>query len=150
MEKVYVVRHRHLVEGVPIRQIAREMGIERNTVRRYLRGAEPGVGKPRGVPGTPVLDAVKPRVEAILEDSQHWTAGKQRLTAARLHELLRSEGHDVGYTLVKQLVREWKRQRKEVFVRSCTSRATSARWISSRCSSISAACGARRTCSCCA
>ncbi|HWO26587.1 MAG TPA: hypothetical protein VNO30_47990, partial [Kofleriaceae bacterium] len=82
MEKVYVVRHRHhrhLVEGVPIRQIAREMGIERNTVRRYLRGAEPGVGKPRGVPGTPVLDAVKPRVEAILEDSQHWTAGKQRL-----------------------------------------------------------------------
>jgi DNA-binding transcriptional regulator LsrR (DeoR family) len=37
MEEVYVVRHRHLVEGVPIRQIAREMGIDRNTVRRYVR-----------------------------------------------------------------------------------------------------------------
>jgi len=116
MEEVYVVRHRHLVEGVPIRQLAREMGIDRKTIRRYLSGAEPEVGKPRGVPGTPVLDAVKPRAEALIKDSKRWTAAKQRLTAARLHELLRGEGHDVGYTLVKQIFREWKRQRKEVFV----------------------------------
>jgi hypothetical protein len=26
MEEVYVVRHRHLVEGVPIRRLSREMG----------------------------------------------------------------------------------------------------------------------------
>lgn len=116
MEEVYVVRHRHLVERIPIRRIAREMGIDRNTVRRYLRGAPAGEGKPRGVDGSPVHDAVKPRIEAILEDSKRWTGGKQRLTAARLHELLRGEGHRVGYTVVKDIVREWKRQRKEVFV----------------------------------
>ncbi|MBX3156767.1 MAG: IS21 family transposase [Deltaproteobacteria bacterium] len=116
MEEVYVVRHRHFVERTPIRQIAREMGIDRNTVRRYLRGAPAGVGKPRGVEGAPVHDAVRPRAEAILEDSKRWTAGKQRLTAARLHELLRGEGFDVGYTVVKDIVREWKRKRKEVFV----------------------------------
>jgi len=28
MEEVYVVRHRHFVDGVSIRQIAREMGID--------------------------------------------------------------------------------------------------------------------------
>ena len=116
MEEVYVVRHRHLVEGVPIRRLAREMGIDRNTVRRYLRGAPAGVGKPRGVPGSPVTEAVRPRALEILEDSKHWTAGKQRLTAARLYTMLSSEGFDVGYTVVKDLVREWKRQRKEVFV----------------------------------
>ena len=116
MEEVYVVRHRHLVEGVPIRRLAREMGISRNTIKRYLRGAPPGAGKPRGAPGAPVRDAVEPRVLEILEDSKRWTAGKQRLTAARLHELLRSEGHDVGYTVVKDIVAEWKRARKEVFV----------------------------------
>lgn len=116
MEEVYVVRHRHFVEGVSIRRLAREMGIQRNTIRRYLRGAQAGVGKPRGVPGAPVHDAVKPRAEEILEDSKRWTAGKQRLTAARLHELLLGEGHEVSYTVVKQIVREWKRQRKEVFV----------------------------------
>ena len=56
MEEVYVVRHRHLVGGIPIRRLAREMGISKNTIKRYLRGAPPGVGKPRGVPGAPVRD----------------------------------------------------------------------------------------------
>lgn len=116
MEEVYVVRHRHLVEGVPIRQIAREMGVDRNTVRRYLRGAPAGVGKPRGVVGTPVRATVEPRAIEILEDSKRWTAGKQRLTAARLYTMLVGEGHDVGYTVVKEIVREWRRRRKEVFV----------------------------------
>jgi hypothetical protein len=41
MEEVYVVRHRHLVERVPIRRLSREIGIPRNTIRRYLRGGEP-------------------------------------------------------------------------------------------------------------
>lgn len=116
MEEVYVVRHRHLVEGVPIRRLAREMGISKNTIKRYLRGAAPGVGKPRGVRGAPVRDAVESRTLELLEDSKRWTAGKQRLTAARLHTMLRSEGRHVGYTVVKDIVREWKRQRKEVFV----------------------------------
>jgi transposase len=116
MEEVYVVRHRHLVEGVPIRRLAREMGISRNTIKRYVRGAPPGIGKPRGVPGAPVRDAIKRRVEEILEDAKCWTGGKQRLTAARLHELLRGEGHRIGYTVVKELVHEWRRQRREVFV----------------------------------
>jgi transposase len=116
MEEVYVVRHRHLVEGVPIRQLAREMGIDRNTVRRYLRGAPAGVGKPRGIAGSPVHDAIKVRAKALLEESRRWTQGKQRLTAARLRALLVGEGLIVGYTTVKDIVREWKRQRQEVFV----------------------------------
>jgi transposase len=116
MEEVYVVRHRHLVEGVSIRRLAREMGIDRNTVRRYLRGAPPGVGKPRGLLGAPVRETVEPRAIEILEDSKRWTGGKQRLTAARLYTMLVGEGHDVGYTVVKQIVREWKRRKQEVFV----------------------------------
>lgn len=115
MEEVYVVRRRHFVDGVPIRRLARELGRSRKAIRRYLRGAEP-VGRPRGTPGAPVRDAVRPRIEEILEDSKRWTAGKQQLTAARLHEMLRGEGLVVGYTVVKQVVREWKRRRREVFV----------------------------------
>src|SRR5690606_34902910 len=50
------------------------------------------------------------------ESSPRWTGGKQRLTAARLHEMLVAEGHVVGETLVKATVAEWKRRRREVFV----------------------------------
>ena len=32
MDQVHVVRHKGLVEGRPIRQVARELGISRNTV----------------------------------------------------------------------------------------------------------------------
>lgn len=116
MDEAYVVRHKVLVEGVPIRRVVREMGISRNTVRRYVAGAPPGVGKPRGRPGKPVADAVRERVTAILEEAPRWTGGKQRLTAARLHELLRAEGYEVGETVVKELVREWRRRKREVFV----------------------------------
>jgi hypothetical protein len=62
-----------------------------------------------------VRDAVEPRVVEILEDSKRWTAAKQRLTAAR-HELLPGEGHDVGDTVVKEIVQDWKRARKDGFV----------------------------------
>ncbi|MCB9555209.1 MAG: IS21 family transposase [Deltaproteobacteria bacterium] len=104
-----------LVEGLSARQVAREMGLSRNTVRRYVAGAEPGVRKEPGR-ARPVFERVAKRIDAILEEAPRWTGGKQRLTAARLHQMLRVEGHQVGYTLVKQLVREWKRKRLEVFV----------------------------------
>jgi transposase len=55
-------------------------------------------------------------VQAILADSVRWTAGKQRLTATRLHALLVAEGKCVGVTVIKDAVAEWKRQRREVFV----------------------------------
>jgi transposase len=59
---------------------------------------------------------VAPRVEALLTAAPSFTGGKQRLTAVRLHRMLREEGLDVGETLVKDLVREWRRRRREVFV----------------------------------
>jgi len=49
-------------------------------------------------------------VQAVLVDSVRWTGGKQRLTATRLHELLVTEGHRVGVTVVKDAVAEWKRR----------------------------------------
>lgn len=115
VDQVHVVRHKVLVEGGGIRAVAREMGISRNTVRRYLEISEPvRVETTRRV--RPVRDKVVPRIEELLADSPRWTGGKQRLTAARLHEMLRAEGYRVGATVVKEAVAEWKRRRREVFV----------------------------------
>jgi hypothetical protein len=63
-----------------------------------------------------VWEKVAARIEALLTASAGWTAGKQQLTATRLHQLLVVEGHHVGITLVKEAVADWRRQRREVFV----------------------------------
>src|SRR5215203_5311135 len=114
MDQVHVIRHKVLVEKRSRRQVARELGISRLTVRKYLTQSAPGrrEAEPRV---RPVWTTVEARVAAILASSAQWTGGKQQLTATRLHQLLVGEGHQVGVTLVKEAVAEWKRQRREVF-----------------------------------
>jgi transposase len=115
MDQVHVVRHKVLVEGRSQRAVARELGLARVTVRKYLEQAV-AVRKPEAERRRPVWELVAPRFESLLTESAQWTGGKQQLTATRLHELLVAEGHRVGVTLVKAAVAEWKRQRREVFV----------------------------------
>ncbi len=115
MDQVHVIRHKVLVEGRSRRQVAKELGISRLTVRKYLEEAVP-VRKETTTRRRPVWDAVRERVDGLLAESGRWTGGKQQLTGTRLHELLVGEGHRVGVTLVKEAVAEWKRQRREVFV----------------------------------
>src|SRR5688500_10872919 len=115
VDQVHVVRHKVLVEGRSQRQVAKELGIARDTVRKCLTESIP-IRKEMQPRPRPVWEAVRARVETLLAESVRWTGGKQRLTATRLHELLVAEGQHVGVTLVKEAVAEWKRQRREVFV----------------------------------
>lgn len=87
MEGVYEIRHLVLAEGWGIRRAAREFGVSRNTMRRYLAGAEPGARKP-AERARPVFEGVRSRIDEILADSARWTQGKQRLTATQLHRML--------------------------------------------------------------
>ena len=67
MDQIYVVPHKVLVEGRSAREVAAELGISRNTVRRYVEGAEPG--RRPVARSAPALEAVRPRLEALLSDS---------------------------------------------------------------------------------
>jgi predicted transcriptional regulator len=63
-----VIRHTHFVEGMPIRRIAREMKMSRNTVRKYLLGdgepkCEDGQGR-----AAPVREGAASRIEGVLEE----------------------------------------------------------------------------------
>lgn len=115
MDHVHVIRHKVRVEGRSVRSVAREMGISRNTVKRYLDLPAPTRVEKAARPRPKWLD-VEPRFRALLEAAPQWTGGKQRLTGARLHAMLRAEGHVVGYTMVKEAYAEWRRQKREVFV----------------------------------
>jgi transposase len=59
---------------------------------------------------------VQPRLEELIAEWEPRTTGKQRITAMRLHRQLRTEGHQVGRTLVGDYWRERRRQRAEVYV----------------------------------
>jgi transposase len=115
MDEVHVIRHKVLVEGLSQRRVAREFGISRLTVRKYVEQAVP-VRQERGPRARPVWEKVGARLEEVLADAKRWTGGKQQLTATRLHELLVAAGYQVGVTLVRAAVAEWKRQRREVYV----------------------------------
>lgn len=115
MEQVHVIRHKVLVEGQSIRRVAREMGVSRNTVRKYLGQSEPvrREGSPRG---RPVWERVWARIERLLEEWAGRTTSKQRITGTRVHRQLVEEGLKVGVTTVRRVLREARRRKAEVYI----------------------------------
>ena len=115
MEQMHVIRHKVLIEGQSQRRVAREMGLSRNTVKKYLEVSEPKRLElnPRS---RPVLEEVKPRMDQLLEEWAGRVTAKQRLTGSRLHRELVQEGYQVGVTLVRDYLREVKRRKAEVFI----------------------------------
>ena len=91
MQTVHIIRPKVLVEGVSVQHVARELGLSRTTVYQYLEVSTPG-----RVEATPrrhhVLDAVSPRIDTLVAEWHSRTTAKQRLTGARIHRQLLSEG----------------------------------------------------------
>jgi transposase len=115
VDQVYMIRRGVLADGVGIRRVARELGVSRNTVRKYLGEAEPQRKSVKSW-ARPVFEAVIERLTALVEAWTPHTEGKQRLSAARLHQELRAEGFTVGRTLVPRIRRERRRRAAEVYV----------------------------------
>lgn len=97
-------------KGAPIRAIARDLSISRNTVRRYLRGErQPGEYRQSGQRRQPARDKIRSEVETLLTDEREaCTPRKQRLTAARVHRILEAKGLSVSAVTVRRLVAEIK------------------------------------------
>ena len=115
MDQVHVIRHKVLREGRSIRSTAREMGVSRNTVRKYLKQSEPMRREP-DPRVKPVLERVAPRIEELLEAWSSRTTPKQRITGSRVHQQLVEEGFAVSATTVRAYLREKRRQSAEVFI----------------------------------
>jgi transposase len=115
MDQVHVIRHKVLVEHKSVRSVAREMGLSRNTVSKYLTVPEPKRVVRRRKP-SPVTEIVGPRIEEILQEWTPRTTPKQRITGTRVHRQLVEEGYEVGITTVRDYLRERRRRKAEVFV----------------------------------
>ena len=110
------VRRAVMVEGKSIREVSREFGLHRDTVRKMLTYSVPPGYRRQTSPRRPKLELFTGVIDRILEDDLA-RPRKQRHTAKRIFERLRDEyGFDGGYTTVKDYVREHRRQTREMFV----------------------------------
>ena len=110
------VRRAVMVEGKSIREVSREFGLHRDTVRKMLAYSVPPGYRRQTPPRRPKLELFTGVIDRILEDDLA-RPRKQRHTAKRIFERLRDEyGFDGGYTTVKDYVRENRRQTREMFV----------------------------------
>ena len=110
------VRRAVMVEGMSIREASRVFGLHRDTVRKMLSYSVPPGYRRQTAPRKPKLENYTGIIDRMLDDD-HQVPRKQRHTAKRIFERLRDEyGFDGGYTIVKDYVREHRRQTREMFV----------------------------------
>jgi transposase len=115
MDEWIELRRKIRNQEVPLRQLERDTGIHRKTLRKIRDNSQPpGYQRIKPVCKSkigPYIDRIKAVIEADKEVHK-----KQRHTAKRIWERLQAEGFDGGYTIVKDAVREIKKTSKEVFM----------------------------------
>ena len=96
-------------EGIPKKAIARRLGIDRRTVRKYLRRIEAGALEPRRARVASKLDRFRVEIEAKV---------LQGLSAVQIYQdLCQEPGFAASYETVKRLVRLLRRTEPEVYCR---------------------------------
>lgn len=97
VERWAEIRRAHFVEGVGIRALARRTGLDRQTIRRALRGDSPPRYERR--PAASRLDPHKGEIHRLLRTEPN-------LPATRIRELIAEQGYAGGRTILDVYLRE--------------------------------------------
>ncbi|MHC4752296.1 MAG: IS21 family transposase [Planctomycetota bacterium] len=110
VEEIEQIRRAYFLENKSMRQIAREMEISRNTVRKALDRAswEYTLSKPRPVP---VLGPYKERINELLAENARLPR-KQRYTSHLIYQAIHSEGYTGAESTVRRYVGQQRREKK--------------------------------------
>src|ERR1700746_2395790 len=95
------VRREHFVKGKTIREIARDLKVSRNTVRKVLRSGETSFEYERDVQPRPKLGRWTTDLDALLNDNAA-KPPREQLTLIRIFEELRAHGYEGGYDAVRR------------------------------------------------
>lgn len=101
-----IIRRWHIRDQIPLREIARRLGISRNTVRRYLRSemTEPSYAERRIASG---LDKYSLQLSGWLK-AEASKPRKQRRSLKQIHADLKELGYEGSYDRVAAFARQWK------------------------------------------
>ena len=109
VETIARIRREHLSRGKSIKEIARDLNISRNTVRKILRSGETSFSYEREIQPRPKLGRWKADIDRTLMKNADAPA-RERLTLIRLFEELRAVGYEGGYDAVRRYAKIWSRE----------------------------------------
>jgi len=109
VETVGRIRRDHFVRGKSIKEIARDLRLSRNTVRKILRSPETAFAYEREVQPQPKLGRWTSDLDRMLE-ANATKSPRERLTLIRVFEDLHGLGYQGGYDAVRRYARAWQRE----------------------------------------
>jgi transposase len=109
VETIARIRREYFVRGKTIKEIARDLGVSRNTVRRVLRSGETSFEYERTVQPRPKLGRWTAELDELL-DGNAAKPVREQLTLIRVFEELRGRGYDGGYDALRRYARRWAKQ----------------------------------------
>ena len=107
VETIGRIRREHFVKGKTIKEIVRDLGISRNTVRKALRSEETSFVYGRDTQPLPKLGPWSKKLDDLLETNAKKSA-RERLTLIRVFEDLHGLGYEGGYDAVRRYARKWR------------------------------------------
>jgi transposase len=110
LETIAKVRRDHFVHGKRIKEISRERGISRNSVRKILRSGDTEFTYERPSQPLPKLGPFVSHLEVMLEANER-RPKRDRLRLTRIFDDLRREGYAGGYDSVRRYARRWREKR---------------------------------------
>jgi transposase len=110
VETIGRIRREFFVQGRTIKEIARDLRVSRNTVRRVLRSGQTSFAYDREVQPRPKLGRWTAQLEELLAGNES-KPGREQLTLIRIYEALRGRGYAGGYDAVRRYARRWSKER---------------------------------------
>ncbi len=111
VETIAKVRRDHFVRDKGIKQISRERGLSRNSVRKILRSDDTEFRYERSDQPLPKLGRFKARLDELLKENEA-RSRKERLRLTRIHDDLRREGYSGSYDSVRRYAKRWREERQ--------------------------------------
>jgi len=111
------IRRAYFIENKSMRQIARELGHSRDTVKKAIEAAEPATYTLRRPRPAPTLGPYMARIDELLEENERLPR-KQRYTGHRIYELIQSDGYMGSESSVRGYIakRRKEKRRPQVYI----------------------------------